>query len=150
MRFSMTNPRTRAAVAATLLFGLGALVGVAADRWWSFRTLSELEAAPLTAAAMADALDLDSAQQARVAALLESLQASVVHAAQEGPASLQAAARDARRRLEEGLPPDRRERFRSWMSGHHERMMEHMCDDDMMGSRMHREGSSTRKRRCEN
>ena len=155
MTLSITNPRAKAAIAAALLFALGAIAGAAADRWWSARALSGREASPLTTAAMADALDLDTAQQARVRALLSDLEASVAQAALEGPGSLQRAARDARRRLEAELPPDRRERFRDWMSGHHDRMMDHMCSDDMMRdeermrSRMHRDDWRNRKNRWE-
>ena len=76
MTLSITNPRAKAAIAAALLFALGAIAGAAADRWWSARALSGREASPLTTAAMADALDLDTAQQARVRALLSDLEAS--------------------------------------------------------------------------
>jgi len=135
MRWSVTHPQARAAIAATVLFACGAVVGVTADRWWWDRAPSTPVASPLTAAAMGDALDLDDAQRARVDELLTDLEADVALAAQEGPASLQQAARDARRRLEAELPPDRRDRFRSWMGEHHERMMDEMCGDERMRGR---------------
>lgn len=161
MRFAITDARTKAAVAAGLLFSLGAIVGVAADRWW-FGSAPDLAARPLTAVAMADALNLDAAQRAQVAALLDSLALSVASAALEGPASLQAAARDVRQRLVHALPPDRRDRFARWMSDQYAQMMEHMCNDDMMRGapamkmmrgRMPAEGMQDRERmmpRCRN
>lgn len=129
MRFSISDPRRKAALAAAVLFALGAMAGVAADRWWLGRRASELAAAPLTAEAMADVLDLDAGERARVTAVLDSLETSVARAALEGPASLQEAARGARQRLEQALPADRRGRFQSWMSGHHARMMKRMCGE---------------------
>lgn len=131
MRFAITDPRTKAAVTAGLLFSLGAIAGVAADRWW-FGGAPDLAAEPLTAVAMADALNLDATQRAQVAALLDSLELTVASAALEGPASLQAAARDARRRLVRAFPPARRDRFERWMSDRYAEMMERMCDDDVM------------------
>lgn len=116
---------------ATLLFGLGLVAGVAADRLWVAGEATELLAAPLTVESMVRALDLDTVEQARVAALLDTLEAAVAYAVGLGPDSLQAAARIARQRLEQALPPDVRPRFQSWMNDHHNRMMMDMRSGDM-------------------
>jgi len=75
---------------------------------------------------MARALDLDSAQAARVQAVLDSLRVEVAQAVREGPESLRSVALSGRRRLEEALPTDRRVRFQQWMQEHHARMMRRM------------------------
>jgi hypothetical protein len=98
---------------------------------------------------MAEVLDLNSAQQARVVELLEDLEVRVTQAALEGPASLQEAAREARRLLEEEIPPDRRERFRNWMGEHRDWMMNEMCDEEMMRSNWRGEQDWNRWRRSE-
>jgi len=128
------KPQSKALIVAFALFSLGALAGISADRWWNERQQPTSQAGQLTVPAMARALDLDSTQEARVAALLQDLEVQVAQATREGPAALQQAARNARNRLEEEIPADRRERFRSWMGEHREWMSEQMCDDGMMES----------------
>ena len=132
MKVPSFGPGGRAVMSATLLFGFGAVAGAAADRLWVTSGATELAAAPLTVESMAGALDLGTSERARVAALLDSLEPIVARAVVAGPDSLQAAARMARQRLEEVLPPDRRPRFRRWMSDHHDRMMDDMRGGNMM------------------
>ena len=127
------DARWTAALPVVLVFVLGAVAGVAADRLWINGGVAELGAATLTTEGMAGALDLDPSQRERVAALLDTLQPFLAQAAVGGPDSLQAAARMARQRLEEALPPDRRLRFRSWMDDQHSRMREDMRSGNMMG-----------------
>lgn len=126
------DPRWQGALLAVLLFVLGLVAGVAADRVWLGGWTAEAEAASLTPEGMADALDLDPAQGARVRSVLDSLRVEVGQAVQSGPDSLRSVARRARQRLEEALPPDRRPRFREWMQDHHARMMRDM-GGGMMG-----------------
>jgi len=134
MNLPSMKPQSKALIVAFALFSLGALAGISADRWWNERQQSTSQAGQLTVPAMARALDLDSTQEARVTALLQDLEVQVAQATREGPAALQQAARNARNRLEEEIPADRRERFRSWMGEHREWMSEQMCDDGMMES----------------
>jgi hypothetical protein len=75
---------------------------------------------------MAEDLDLDAKQQARVRQVLDSLEAEIARAAIRGPDSLRTAAREALQRLERALPADRRSGFRNWMRGHNQRMMNEM------------------------
>ncbi len=81
---------------------------------------------------MADALELEAADRARVEALLDSLRVQVAQAAQQSPESLQVADRHARQQLVAVLPADRRDQFQEWMRGHHQRMMEHMRHGGMI------------------
>lgn len=134
MNLPSIKPQSKAVIVAFALFSLGAVAGISADRWWNERQQPLPQAGQLTVPAMAQALDLDNAQQARVADLLQDLEIQVAQATREGPAALQEAARNARQRLEEEIPADRRERFRSWMGEHREWMSEQMCDDGMMES----------------
>ena len=134
MNLPSMKPQSKALIVAFALFSLGALAGISADRWWNERQQPTSQAGQLTVPAMARALDLDSTQEARVAALLQDLEVQVAQATREGPAALQQAARNARNRLEEEIPADRRKRFRRWMGEHREWMSEQMCDDGMMES----------------
>ena len=134
MNLPSIKPQSKAVIVAFALFSLGALAGISADRWLSARQQSIPQTGQLTVPAMARALDLDNAQQARVTELLQELEVQVAQATREGPAALQQAARNARQRLEEEIPPDRRDRFRSWMGEHRKWMSEQMCDDGMMES----------------
>lgn len=143
---SHTNEGTRfkAAGTAVLLLLSGALLGVLVDRLWLVPR--EAAAASLTMEAMAERLDLEPSEEARVRALLDSMHAEVMAAAQAGPDSLLVMARSAHQRLEAALPPDARPAFRAWMAAHHEAMMQRM-----EGRRRHEsgapEGSSPRDHR---
>lgn len=131
------GPRSRAGLAAAALFLAGVVVGTAADRLWLGRAPSEAEAAPLTVRGLGRALDLDPAERARVGAVLDSLRGEVATAAEQSPESLRVVARRARGRLEEAIPADRREAFRVWMQGHHQRMMQRMGPMMRGGMPMH-------------
>lgn len=138
--------RWKAAAAAGLLLLAGAALGVTVDRLW-VAGAGDARAAPLTADAMARSLELDPAARARVAAVLDSLRGEVAAAAAAGPDSLRAAARRARRRLHDVLPPDRRPAFRRWMQSRHREMMERMHPGGATGPggrhmRMHRDDSA--------
>lgn len=127
------NPKWQAALATTLIFLLGAVAGVAADRVWLGRAPAVAQAATLTPAGMEAALNLTPSQAARVRAVLDSLRGEVVQAAQAGPDSLRDVAQRARQRLEEALPMDRRASFQEWMQQHHARMMQQMGGGMMQG-----------------
>jgi hypothetical protein len=114
--------RWKPTLPAFMLFGIGAIAGVAVDRLWNTGGPSQLLAAPLTVESMAGALELGAAEQARVTALLDTLQSDISYAVSQGPDSLQAAARLARQRLEQALRPAVRSRFRQWMNENHEMM----------------------------
>jgi hypothetical protein len=109
-----------------MLFGLGVMFGAVADRIWTGRGTTPAKASQLTVEAMAEALALDSLAERRVRVVLDSLEPNLAQAAAQGSDSLQAVALQARRQLEETLPADRREQFRSWMGQHRRRMMEMM------------------------
>lgn len=117
--------RWQAAAAGLLLLIAGAALGVTVDRLWVAGP-RPAAADPLTADALARSLELGPDDRARVRALLDSLRDDVAGAAAAGPDSLRAAARAARRRLHEALPPDRRPAFRRWMEHRHRQMMERM------------------------
>ncbi len=112
-RFS--DPRWKAALATAAVFALGVIVGIAIDRLGTGRAPERAAAAPLTVEALAEALDLESDDRARVREVVDSLENAIARASAEGPASLRAAAQEARQQLEAALPADRRGRFRSWM-----------------------------------
>ena len=135
----MTRPtwdtRWRVGLPAVLVFIWGAMAGVAIDRFWltdGARATELLAAAPLTAQSLAEDLELDASQKARIDALLDSLRPVLERAAVQGPDSLQAAARMARQRLEEALPDDRRPPFERWMSDRQAQMMDDMRSGNMM------------------
>lgn len=125
----------RAGGAAALLLVTGGAMGVLVDRHWL--SPPEVEATPLTAEAMAARLDLSSADEARLRALLDSLHAEIHAVVQQDPDSLRAAVRDAQRRIEAVLPADARPEFRAWMQEHHERMMGRMRRGSMGPGMMH-------------
>lgn len=120
------SPRWQAMLVTAIIFVLGGVAGIAADRVWQGRSPAVAEAATLTPEGMDAALGLDAAQQARVRAVLDSLRADVARAAQAGPDSLRNVARRGRQRLEDALPADRRVPFQQWMQQHHARMMREM------------------------
>jgi hypothetical protein len=131
-----TDPTWKAALAAALLFLLGAVAGVAGDRMW-LRGVPAAEAAePLTVAGLSSALNLDPAQGARVRSVLDSLQTVVSQAALAGADSLRSVSVEGRRRIEEALPPDRRAAFRQWMEQRHAQMMREMGGGMMGRGRM--------------
>jgi hypothetical protein len=131
-----TDPTWKAALAAALLFLLGAVAGVAGDRVW-LRGVPAAEAAePLTVAGLSSALNLDPAQGARVRSVLDSLQTVVSQAALAGADSLRSVSVEGRRRLEEALPPDRRVAFQQWMEQRHAQMMREMGGGMMGRGRM--------------
>ena len=115
----------KAALAASLIFILGLVAGLGVDRLWMARDEVRGTRA-LTSEAMTAALDLDASEAARVRAVLDTLRVELARAAEAGPDSLGSAARRGRQRLEAALPAERRERFRTWMSEHHARMMGEM------------------------
>lgn len=119
------GPTWKAALASALLFLLGGVAGVAADRLW-LGGVPAAEAQPLTVAGLSAALDLDPAQGARVRSVLDSLQSEVSEAARAGVDSLRSVSLHGRRRLENALPPDRRAAFQAWMQRRHAQMMEEM------------------------
>lgn len=127
------NPLGKAALASAVIFLLGAVAGGTMDRVLLARSPAVAAAATLTPEGMAQALNLDAAQGARVNSVLDSLSAEVSQAVQGGPDSLRDVARRARQRLENALPPDRRASFQTWMQQHHARMMEQM-GGGIMGS----------------
>lgn len=116
-----TAARLRSGGTAALLVLSGALLGIAADRFW----LSQGEPvdAALTADTLADHLGLDPAAEASLSALLDTLHAEILSAAAFGPDSLQAKVDHAHRRIAESLPTESRTSFHSWMQGHHEEVM---------------------------
>lgn len=116
--------RGKAGATALLLLLTGGALGVLMDRMWLRPT--EVEATALTAEALAAHLDLRPAEEARVRALLDSLDTEMMLAAQEGPDALVTAARSAHARLEAALPPDARPAFHGWMRHHNSQMMERM------------------------
>jgi hypothetical protein len=120
------GPRWQAGLIAAVLFGLGVVAGVVADRAWMARSAGAAPAPPLTVASMADALGLDGATRERVAALLDSLQPEIARAAAVGPDSLRGATMRAHARLMEALPPDRRAEFQRWLDARHAHMLERM------------------------
>lgn len=157
MSTPVKDPTWKGALAAALLFLLGAVAGVAGDRIW-LRGVPPAEAAePLTVAGLSSALNLDPAQGARVRSVLDSLQTVVSEAAQAGADSLRSVSVEGRRRLEDALPPDRRAAFQQWMEQRHAQMMRGMGGGMMgrgrrMGPRagrggMRGPGDTTRPRR---
>jgi hypothetical protein len=124
MNGSRRAARLRAAGAAAFLLIAGAIMGIALDRLW----LSPYgaQATPLTAAAMSDRLGLAPADQARIAALLDTLHGEISGAMVHGPDSVRAATAAAHRRIEASLPPEARPEFRAWMLGHQQHMMQRL------------------------
>lgn len=129
------SPTWKAGLASALVFLMGGVAGVAADRLW-LGGVPEAEAQPLTVAGLSAALDLDPAQGARVRSVLDSLQTDVSEAAQAGVDSLRSISLEGRRRLEDALPPDRRAAFQQWMRQRHAQMMEEMGGGMMGRGRM--------------
>ena len=110
----------RAAGTAALLLVSGGVIGVVVDRLWL--SPRELQAAPLTAEAMATRLALSPEDEVRLHVLLDSLHAEIVAAVQQGPDSLRAAVRSAQHSIEAALPVEARAEFREWIQEHHQQM----------------------------
>lgn len=113
--------RWRAAGTAALLLLAGGAMGIVADRLWL--SPAPVEAAPLTAEAMATRLDLSASEAAHVRALLDSLHAEILVILQQNPDGLATKVRDAHRRIEAALPVDVRPEFHAWIRQHHDQMM---------------------------
>lgn len=122
MKRSTDGTRLRAAGSAALLLLAGGAMGVTADRLWL--SPPEVEAAPLTAEAMATHLDLSASEAAHVRALLDSLHAEILVVLQQNPDALASTVRDAHRRIEAALPVDVRPEFQAWIRRHHDQMMD--------------------------
>lgn len=120
------SARLRAGLIAGLIFALGAAAGVAGDRALGGRSRATPTLPPLTVRDMASALDLDPAQRARVATVLDSLRPEIASAAAQGTDSLRSATQRARGRIAEVLPPARRDEFQRWLDARHAHMMEMM------------------------
>lgn len=140
--------RWRAILAGLLLLLAGAALGVTVDRLWVDGS-TPAAAEPLTADALARSLELSPDERARVRAVLDSLRDEVAAAAAAGPDSLRAAARAARHRLHDALPPEHRPAFRRWIQHRHRQMMERMHPEGPHpmrgpGMRMHRGDSMHR------
>jgi hypothetical protein len=110
----------RAAGTAALLLATGGVMGVLVDRLWL--SPPETHATPLTAEGLAARLDLTSAEEARLQALLDSLRTEIHAVVQRAPDSLGMAVRNAQLRIEAALPPAARSEFRAWMREHHAEM----------------------------
>ena len=110
----------RAAGTAALLLVTGGVMGVMVDRLWL--SPRELQAAPLTAEAMASRLGLSSEDEARLRVLLDSLHSEILAAVAQGPDSLRAAVRSAQHSIEAVLPAEARAGFREWIQEHHQQM----------------------------
>ena len=126
MRPGTRTARRKAAVSGALLLATGMIAGATIDRVLTGRASVAAAPSSLTVESMSEALDLDTADRDRVRALLDSVESDVVEAASAGSDSLRAVSRLARERLEQALPPDRRDRFQRWMREHHNSMMEGM------------------------
>ncbi|MQA88742.1 MAG: hypothetical protein GEU90_00710 [Gemmatimonas sp.] len=127
---------------AALLFTAGGATGVLMDRVWL--SPPQAEATPLTAEAMVARLGLSASEAARVQALLyDSLHAEIHAAVQQGPDSLRAAVRNARRRIEAALPSEARPEFGAWMEEQYEHMMGRMDGRPIDSEMRHGGGSST-------
>lgn len=126
MNDSNGSARRKAGMIAALLLLAGGLAGVLVDRLWLLPRGHD--SMPLTAQALAARLDLDTSEEARIRALLDSMHTDVTAAARHGPDSLAATARTAHMRLEAAIPPHSRAEFRAWLVDHHRQMMERMDD----------------------
>lgn len=124
----MTAPtrhaRLRAAGTALLLVLIGAALGITADRL--MHTPTSVTPTPLTADAMAAQLGLSPEAEARLRALVDTLNVGVVAAMADGPAALMAATHDAHLRIEASLPEQSRPAFHAWMQQQHTQMMSRM------------------------
>lgn len=132
MTQSTTTLQWRAAFAAALLIAAGAFLGVCADRLWLVAFAGDREEPQVSVESLASALRLDNRQTAELAALVDSIGWAISEAIERDPQSLPTVAREARDRLEEAVPSDRREGFRTWMDGRRSNMLDRMRGGGMM------------------
>jgi hypothetical protein len=117
---SNTAARRKAGLAAALLLLAGAAIGISVDRLVIVpHHALAAEASPLTIQDMARELDLGSADQVKMRALLDSIETEIAAASAHGLDSLQSTAARAHDRIEAALPPESRTHFRTWLSEHH-------------------------------
>lgn len=121
---STRTPRLRAAGAAIALVLFGALLGITVDRL--LHDPGPVAQASLTADAMAARLGLAAEDEARLRALVDTLNTEVLAAMAEGPDALLAATHAAHLRIEASLPEEARTSFHAWMREQHRQMMHHM------------------------
>jgi hypothetical protein len=132
MTQSTTTLQWRAAFAAALLISAGAFLGVCADRLWLVAFAADEEEPQVSVEALATALSLNTRQTANISALMDSIGWAISEAIEQNPESLPIVAREARARLEDAVPFDRREGFRNWMDGRRSNMMDQMRGRGMM------------------
>ncbi len=120
------NARTKAAAAAGMLLLTGALLGISLDRMW-FR--APANAMQLTVNELSEHLDLAPAEDARMRALLDSIEPDIAVATAHGVDSLQSTALRAHERIEAALPAESRTKFRDWIRDHHDEMRKRMHGD---------------------
>jgi len=124
MNASVRRARLRAAGTALLLVLIGAILGITADR--RIQAPASAGPTPLTADAMAAHLGLSPEAEARLRALVDTLNVGVVAAMADGPGALMAATHDAHMRIEASLPEESRPAFHAWMQEQHAQMMGRM------------------------
>lgn len=122
----------RAAFAAALLICVGAFLGVGADRLWLAALATKKNEPQVSVEALASALHLNTRQTAEIAALVDSIGWAISDAIEQHPESLPLVAREARARLEQAVPFDRRDGLRSWMDGRRSNMLDRMRARGMM------------------
>lgn len=127
-----TTLQWRAAFAAALLICAGAFLGVIIDRLWLVAFTADEGEPQVSVEALASALSLNTRQTAEISALVDSIGWAMSEAIEQNSDSLQAVAREARARLEDAVPFDRREGFRNWMDGRRSNMMDRMRGRGMM------------------
>lgn len=132
MSQSTTTLQWRAAFASALLICGGAFLGVCADRLWLVAFGADEEEPQVSVEALATALSLNTRQTADITALVDSIGWALSEAIEQNPESLPMVAREARARLENAVPFDRREGFRNWMDGRRLNMMDRMRGRGMM------------------
>ncbi len=159
MNYPTSSLQWRAAFAAAFLIALGACLGVTADRIWLAATNRPDDTQQVTIEALALALNLNARERDRVAALVDSIGWNISAALEENPDSLSSIVRNSRLRLEEALPSDRQQRFRSWAEDQRGVMLDrmrggyrnragrgrHMMPDERSGRQ--RRGSGYRRQR---
>ncbi|MEO5509126.1 MAG: hypothetical protein ABIV28_08630 [Longimicrobiales bacterium] len=123
--------RRKAAAAAALLFIAGGLTGASVDRMWL--NPSQHADMQLTAGELSDHLRLNASDEARMRALLDSIEPDIAAASELGADSLRASAARAHERLEQALPPESRQGFRDWLVEHHNKLVKRLH-----GSHSHR------------
>lgn len=119
----MLRRRLRAVMAATSLFILGGVLGIAAERVLLTPDVGVVDAPQDAQAEMVTSLrrelDLDSEQVAELEAVLARQQAAVTHAWETIRPRLRVAMDTARAEIEALLTPMQREQFRLWLANEH-------------------------------